>query len=173
MHREFSCSVDIVARAFSSSSCVHVFFSARFHPAKLSARFSDFIRIGLFANWRFAFFRCTMAHERWKSQVGKGHKMKSLHVLTTAVLMTTTFPFVTSQAAQKRTVQKKSEVHLPYTAVHDPQFISVSDATFLHDPDRVIGVMAGTVAKAYPAAILSQHGLVEDQSPSGPIAVTW
>lgn len=99
--------------------------------------------------------------------------MKSLHVLTTAVLMTTTFPFVTSQAAQKRTVQKKPEVRLPYTAVHDPQFISASDATFLHDPDRVIGVMAGTVAKAYPAAILSQHGLVEDQSPSGPIAVTW
>jgi hypothetical protein len=43
----------------------------------------------------------------------------------------------------------------------------------LHDPDRVIGLTSGTVAKAYPAAILSQHGLVEDQSPSGPIAVTW
>lgn len=62
---------------------------------------------------------------------------------------------------------------LPYVAVHDPQFIPASAATFLHDPDRIIGLMAGNVAKAYPAAILSQHGLVEDQSPSGPIAVTW
>jgi len=62
---------------------------------------------------------------------------------------------------------------LPYVAVHDPQFISAAAAEFLHDPDRVIGLMAGNVAKAYPAAILSQHGLVEDQSPSGPIAVTW
>ena len=62
---------------------------------------------------------------------------------------------------------------LPYIAVHDPQFLPASSATFLHDPDRVIGLMAGNVAKAYPAAILSQHGLVEDQSPSGPIAVTW
>lgn len=62
---------------------------------------------------------------------------------------------------------------LPYVAVHDPQFISASAATFLRDPDRVIGLMAGNVAKAYPAGILSQHGLVEDQSPSGPIAVTW
>lgn len=69
--------------------------------------------------------------------------------------------------------QKQAAPSLPYTAVHDPQFISASSATFLHDPDRVIGLMAGTGAKAFPAAILSQHGLVEDQSPSGPIAVTW
>ena len=69
--------------------------------------------------------------------------------------------------------QKQAQPPLPYTAVHDPQFIPASSATFLHDPDRVIGITAGAVAKAYPAAILSQHGLVEDQSPSGPIAVTW
>jgi hypothetical protein len=62
---------------------------------------------------------------------------------------------------------------LPYTAVHDPEFISASSATFLGDEDRVIGLISGTTAKAYPAAILSQHGLVEDKSPSGPIAVTW
>jgi hypothetical protein len=62
---------------------------------------------------------------------------------------------------------------LPYTAIHDPQFISAEEATFMNGDDRVIGVMAGSAAKAYPAGILSQHGLVEDQSPSGPIAVTW
>jgi hypothetical protein len=62
---------------------------------------------------------------------------------------------------------------LPYTAVHDPQFIRVPDATFMNDDDRVIGLMSGKVAKAFPAGILSQHGLVEDQSPSGPIAITW
>jgi hypothetical protein len=69
--------------------------------------------------------------------------------------------------------QKQAEKPLPYAAIHDPQFIPASSATFLHDPDRVIGVASGQVAKAYPAAILSQHGLVEDQSPSGPIAITW
>lgn len=69
--------------------------------------------------------------------------------------------------------QKQAMPSLPYIAVHDPQFISASAAAFLHDPDRIIGLMAGNVAKAYPASILSQHGLVEDQSPSGPIAVTW
>jgi hypothetical protein len=39
--------------------------------------------------------------------------------------------------------------------------------------DRLIGLMAGKVAKAYPAGILSQHGLVQDRSPNGPIAITW
>jgi hypothetical protein len=62
---------------------------------------------------------------------------------------------------------------LPYAAVHDPRFIPPAAATFLHDEDRVIGIAAGKMVKAYPAAILSQHGLVEDRSPSGPIAVTW
>ena len=62
---------------------------------------------------------------------------------------------------------------LPYAAVHDPQFISAAAATFMSDEDRVIGVMSGKTAKAYPAGILSQHGLVEDRSPNGPIAITW
>ena len=39
--------------------------------------------------------------------------------------------------------------------------------------DRVIGVMSGKTAKAFPAGILAQHGLVQDNLPSGPIAVTW
>ena len=99
--------------------------------------------------------------------------MKSFHVLTTAMLTATAFGFAVTHAAKKQAAEKQAAPRLPYTAVHDPQFISASEATFLHDPDRVIGVMVGAVAKAYPAAILSQHGLVEDQSPSGPIAVTW
>ena len=62
---------------------------------------------------------------------------------------------------------------LPYVAVHDPEFISVAAATFMNADDRVIGLMSGKIAKAYPAGILAQHGLVEDDTPSGPIAVTW
>jgi hypothetical protein len=62
---------------------------------------------------------------------------------------------------------------LPYKAIHHPQFVSAQQASFLHDGDRVIGVIVGSTATAYPAAILAQHGLVEDQSPNGPIAITW
>lgn len=66
-----------------------------------------------------------------------------------------------------------SSKRLPYVAIHDPTFTPAAAASFLHDEDRVIGVVVGKSAKAYPAAILAQHGLVEDQSPDGPIAITW
>ena len=69
--------------------------------------------------------------------------------------------------------QNAQPLQLPYAAVHDPQFIGAAAATFMSDDDRVIGVMSGKTAKAYPAGILSQHGLVEDRSPKGPIAITW
>ena len=62
---------------------------------------------------------------------------------------------------------------LPYKTIDHPDFIPAAQATFLHDGDRVIGVSVGNEAKAYPAAILAQHGVCQDQSPDGPIAVTW
>jgi hypothetical protein len=62
---------------------------------------------------------------------------------------------------------------LPYAAVHNPEFIPPHAATFMSPDDRVIGLMSGKAVKAYPAGILAQHGLVEDDSPSGPIAITW
>ena len=70
-------------------------------------------------------------------------------------------------------VQTPAPPSLPYVAVHDPQFITAGEATFMNAEDRVIGLMSGRTAKAYPAAILSQHGLVQDRSPKGPIAITW
>jgi len=69
--------------------------------------------------------------------------------------------------------QDSKPQNLPYAAVHNPEFISASAASFMSADDRVIGLMSGATAKAYPAGILAQHGLVEDESPSGPIAVTW
>jgi hypothetical protein len=69
--------------------------------------------------------------------------------------------------------QQPASKSLPYTAVHDPEFIAATDATFMHDDDRVIGLTSGKVAKAFPAGILVQHGLVEDRAPNGPIAITW
>jgi hypothetical protein len=44
---------------------------------------------------------------------------------------------------------------------------------FLQDEDILLGVASGKVAKAFPAADLSQHGAVFDQVADGPISVTW
>jgi hypothetical protein len=62
---------------------------------------------------------------------------------------------------------------MPYTAIHQPEFVAASEATFLQDDDILLGVVSGTVAKAFPAADLSQHGAVFDKMPDGPISVTW
>ena len=62
---------------------------------------------------------------------------------------------------------------MPYTAILEPQFVSASEAGFLQDDDTVIGVAHGKMAKAFPAADLTQHGSVNDQMPDAPIEVTW
>jgi uncharacterized protein DUF3179 len=67
----------------------------------------------------------------------------------------------------------QSAKQMPYTAVNNPEFIPASAATFLAGHDRLIGLTSGNVVKAYPAAILAQHGVVLDDLPAGPIAVTW
>jgi hypothetical protein len=62
---------------------------------------------------------------------------------------------------------------LPYVTIDHPQFISASQATFLPPSGLLIGARDGKTAKAYPAAILAQHGVVQDRMADGPIAVTW
>lgn len=69
--------------------------------------------------------------------------------------------------------QKKETQMLPYTTIDHPEFVPASQASFLSDGDVVIGVSGGGVNKAYPGADLAQHGVVDDQMPDGPIAVTW
>ena len=69
--------------------------------------------------------------------------------------------------------QTPAKPNLPYKAIENPEFIPAKEATFMSDRDRMIGVTGGKIAKAYPAGILAQHGLVQDKLPDGPIAVTW
>ena len=69
--------------------------------------------------------------------------------------------------------QTPAKPNLPYKAIENPEFIPASQVTFMTDRDRLIGVTDGKIAKAYPAGILAQHGLVQDKLAGGPIAVTW
>lgn len=69
--------------------------------------------------------------------------------------------------------QKEAPKMLPYTTIDHPEFVPASQASFLSDGDVVIGVSSRGVTKAYPGADLAQHGVVDDQMPDGPIAVTW
>ena len=69
--------------------------------------------------------------------------------------------------------QEKPADRPPYKTVDHPEFVAASQAPFAGAKDRVIGVMDGKTAKAYLAADLAQHGVVQDRVSSGPIAVTW
>ena len=81
---------------------------------------------------------------------------------------------VATQTAQMaQTVQPPQPPMMPYVAIHDPVFVSPSQATYALDDDLVIGVAKGTIAKAYLALDLTQHGSVDDMLPDEPIEVTW
>ncbi len=84
-------------------------------------------------------------------------------VLVLGLMAGTAVPALAQSAPQR----------MPYTAIHQPEFVAAAEATFLQDDDILLGVASGTVAKAFPAADLAQHGAVSDQLPDAPISVTW
>lgn len=97
----------------------------------------------------------------------EGPRQAKLVILLMAMLVATiAIAFAPSATAQAKTPR------LPYVTIDHPQFISASQATFLSPKDLLIGVTDGKTAKAYPAAILAQHGVVQDRMADGPIAVT-
>jgi Protein of unknown function (DUF3179) len=93
-----------------------------------------------------------------------GNFLCLITVFASAVAITFAPRGIEPQAKQSR---------LPYATIVHPQFVQASQATFLSPHDLLIGVTDGETAKAYPTAILAQHGVVQDQMAGGPIAVTW
>jgi hypothetical protein len=71
------------------------------------------------------------------------------------------------------TATQATPARMPYTAIHHPEFVAASAATFLQDDDILLGVTSGSIARAYPAGDLAQHGAVFDRLPDGPVSVTW
>lgn len=58
-------------------------------------------------------------------------------------------------------------------AILRPSFVSASEATFLADEDRILGIARGQEAKAYPIKILNWHEIVNDTIGGKPVAVTY
>lgn len=57
--------------------------------------------------------------------------------------------------------------------IHKPKFVAASDATFLSDKDRVLGVVRNGITKAYPIRILDRHEVVNDHFGDEAIVVTY
>ncbi len=58
-------------------------------------------------------------------------------------------------------------------AITAPVFVRASEASFMKDSDRVLGVAVKGGAKAYPVKILNWHEAVNDSIAGLPILATW
>lgn len=58
-------------------------------------------------------------------------------------------------------------------AILKTAFVQATEATFLKDEDRVLGLSQGDEAKAYPIKILNWHEIVNDTIGGKPVVVTY
>jgi len=58
-------------------------------------------------------------------------------------------------------------------ALTDPRMIPAEDGSYLAGSDRVIGVLLGGEARAYPIKILNYHEIVNDSIGGRPVAITY
>ncbi len=58
-------------------------------------------------------------------------------------------------------------------AILKPVFIKAAEAGFLNEQDRILGLVGGGEAKAYPIKILNWHEIVNDTLAGNPVVVTY
>jgi hypothetical protein len=58
-------------------------------------------------------------------------------------------------------------------AILKPVFVKATEAGFLSDQDRILGLVEGSEAKAYPIKILNWHEIVNDTLAGKPVLVTY
>ena len=58
-------------------------------------------------------------------------------------------------------------------AILKPKFIKPSEARFLKENDRILGIYQGGLAKAYPIKILNWHEVVNDSVGGRPVVITY
>jgi hypothetical protein len=58
-------------------------------------------------------------------------------------------------------------------SIDNPEFTNISNANFLKEEDRILGVYFNGISKAYPVRILNFHEIVNDEFDGHPIVVTF
>jgi len=58
-------------------------------------------------------------------------------------------------------------------AIRKPVFVKATEDGFLSDQDRILGLVEGSEAKAYPIKILNWHEIVNDTLAGKPVLVTY
>ena len=60
-----------------------------------------------------------------------------------------------------------------FVPLREPRFVPAAKADFLKDTDRVVGVSANGVSKAYEPSVLAFHHVVQDTLGNAPIIAGW
>lgn len=60
-----------------------------------------------------------------------------------------------------------------FRSLDNPKFVPATQADFLKDGDRVLGVSGNGIAKAYPVPMVAWHHIIHDQLGEAPILPTW
>lgn len=58
-------------------------------------------------------------------------------------------------------------------AISNPKFVAARDVDYLSDADKVVGVVQGDVARAYPLRIIVWHEIINDVVDGKPLAITY
>jgi len=58
-------------------------------------------------------------------------------------------------------------------SIDNPKFLSASNASYLKDNDRILGVSINGVSKGYPIRIMDYHEIVNDQFNGKPVVITY
>ena len=116
----------------------------------------------------------------------KGNRMKALGRLTTLfillVMLSVLFPVgvlasdgfdFTKHSIPVEQILSGGPEKDGIPSLVEPTFVHASEATFLEDSDKVIGVSLQGEAKAYPIKILNWHEAVNDTLAGKPILATW
>ena len=61
----------------------------------------------------------------------------------------------------------------PFVEQRSPRFVPASQADFLMDSERVVGVNSNGVAKAYAVRFMAFHHIIQDRLKDIPILATW
>ena len=58
-------------------------------------------------------------------------------------------------------------------SIDQPKFVAATEADFLHDKDRVLGISRNGIAKSYPIRTLDRHEIVNDYFGDESVVVTY
>lgn len=80
---------------------------------------------------------------------------------------------ITNALVNSSEIKKGGPARDGIPALNYPEFLTITEATFIHNSDIVIGLNIKNESKAYPIKILNWHEIVNDSLANEPMVITY